>query len=246
MKDQLTEQNQFNTFDYRKAISIPEVMLRVELLDSRLKELRVQKSDRVLEVGIGSGDVTLMLADHFQEITCIDPDDETCRLVESRLLEEKARSGHFIRAKIEDASLEAKSFDHIILIGILEHLLDPVVALRLLSKALKPRGRVYICVNLANSLHRILGVEMGDIPHPKDLSPADIRLGHYRVYSLDQLREHVTESGMKIDFEDSFYVKPLPTSLLTPLPMELHRALNSMAKKFPEFASYVYLEATLP
>lgn len=234
----------FGTFDYTKVIAIPEVMLRVELLDARLKQLGVSRDERVLEVGVGSGDVTLMLTNHFDDLTCVDPDEGVCELVGSRLRMEVGKTARFLRHPIERAPLDGEYFDHVMLIGILEHLRDPVETLRLITQVMKPGGRVYICVNLANSLHRLLGVEMGQIGHPSELSPADIRLGHYRVYDVEQLREHVSRAAMKVVYDDLFYVKPLPTSMLTPLPLQVHRALNSLARRLPQYASYVYLEAT--
>lgn len=232
----------YPAFDYSKVQGIPEVVLRVELLRERLQHLSKGSQSQILEVGVGAGDVTLMLARHFEEVTCVDPDEENCDLVLKRLKEHGLHQVEFIRSKVQDAQLSPAGYYHIVLLGILEHLEDPVKVLHHLATCLQPGGYMYIIVNLANSLHRWLGVEMGLISHTEELSESDILYGHYRVYTRSLLREHVALAGLQVTYEQTFYLKPLPTSLLTPLPMEIHRGLYLLGQRFPEFASYMYME----
>ena len=232
-------------FDYSKIQGIPEVALRVELLRERLQYLSTGGQPRIiLEVGVGGGDVTLMLARHFEDVTCIEPDEENCRLVLRRLEEHSLRHVKFIRSKVEEAQLSTVGYDHILLQGVLEHLEDPAKVLHHLTMCLRSGGYMYISVNLANSLHRWLGVEMGLILRTEDLSESDVMLGHYRVYTPSMLRKHVAAAGLQVAYELPFYLKPLPTAMLTPLSMEIHRGLYLLGQRFPEFASYMYMEVT--
>lgn len=102
-------------FDYSKIQGIPEVTLRVELLRERMQYLSKGSQPRILEVGVGSGDVTLMLGRHFREITCIDSDEENCSFVMNRLKEFKLNHVEFICSKIEGAKLSKRGYNHIIL-----------------------------------------------------------------------------------------------------------------------------------
>ena len=238
----------FGQFDYSLIQGIPEVRIRIRRLQERL--LAKEGAARILEVGLGAGDVTLMLADTVRRkgrgsLTCVDLNPENLALAQTRLGADLAAQVTFCCAAIESAPLEGP-FDDIVLFGLLEHLEHPIPVLERLRTLLARDGSLHITVNLAQSLHRWLGVEMGQIPVVEALSENDIRLGHYRVYTLSQLRSHVLEAGLQIEREEPFYLKPLPTSMLTNLPMPLHEGLEKLGERFPEFASYVYLTARLP
>jgi len=219
------------------------VKLRVELLRERLDHLSCSGHLRILEVGLGSGDVTLLLARRFSDVTCIEPDQRTCELVLTRLETEHLGPVKLIRSPIEEAEFGQEGYHHIVMSGTLEHLKDPVTVLRRVIPHLQAGGVIHVLVNLAGSLHRRLGVTMGLISRVEELSESDVRLGHYRVYTIAELREHLKLGGLRVTHEQPFYLKPLPTSLLTPLPMEIHQGLDLLGRQFPEFASYVYVEA---
>jgi len=235
----------FGSFDYSLIQGIPEVRIRIRRLQERL--LAKSGEGRMLEVGLGAGDVTLMLSDTLRlrgkgSLTCVDLSEENIELARTRLGQERAAQVRFCCAPIETAPLDG-TFDDIVLLGLLEHLENPVPVLERLRSLLAPNGILHVTVNLAHSLHRLLGVEMGQISDVEALSANDVRLGHYRVYSLPQLRGHLQAAGLAILQEEPFYLKPLPTSMLTDLPMALHEGLEKLGERFPEFASYVYLTA---
>jgi ubiquinone/menaquinone biosynthesis C-methylase UbiE len=161
----------FNSFDYTSVQQIPEVMLRVELLKKRLECLKNKKIQNVLEVGVGSGDTTLMLAKEFKSVLCIDIDQATLNNAQLRIKKNGVSNVHFACGNIAEDLLLDQKYDHVFLIGILEHLDDPVKSLKLMSKYLTSQGIIYILVNLANSLHRWLGVAMGDIKEVSELLP---------------------------------------------------------------------------
>ena len=238
----------FGDFDYSLIQGIPEVRIRIRRLQERL--LAKTDAGRILEVGLGAGDVTVMLAELVRrkgrgQLTCVDVDPDNLALARSRIAEGSRDRVEFLCSRIEDASL-AGPFDDIVLLGLLEHLQDPVPVLARLRTLLATEGSLHITVNLAHSLHRWLGVEMGQIPTVEALADNDIRLGHYRVYDLPQLRSHLRAAGLAVAQEEPFYLKPLPTSMLTDLPLALHEGLEKLGERFPEFASYVYLRAGLP
>jgi 2-polyprenyl-3-methyl-5-hydroxy-6-metoxy-1,4-benzoquinol methylase len=233
-----------NSFDYETIQSLPETQLRLEVLGARLQFL-YDGSPRILEVGLGSGDVTLLLAGLSDNLTSVDNNQKQIDLVNRRLKGEGLSSVEIISSTIEDFPLSPEGYDGIVLLNMLEHLKDPVSVLKHLSGGLLPGGAIHVTVPLAGSLHRWLGVEMGMLSDIEELADSDIQYGHHRVYTPESLREHVTQAGLRIQFEQPLYLKPLPTASLTPLPMDLHKALDGLARRFPEFASYMYLEAAL-
>ena len=235
----------WSTYDYSVDYNIPEVAIRINLLSERLKEINAQFDAKVLEVGIGSGDVTLMLTKHFKTIDCIDSNKDNFSNISRRLGHFKDSKINFIHSKIEDANIENKKYDHIILLGILEHLKDPISILKKISENLDKDGRMYIVVNLANSLHRLMGIKMGMIKTTDELSESDYKLGHYRIYTLPTLRDHILSAGLNICYEQPFYLKPLPTQNLADLNFDMHKALDMLGREYPEFASYIYMESNL-
>ncbi len=228
-------------FDYSQVAGIPEVKLRADLLEDRLK-ISGSKA-RALEIGIGAGDITLLLARYFDELVCVDIDEDNCRFVSKQIKEYGLPMPHFICSPIEDVAHDLGCFDHIILLGVLEHLESPVEVLSMLRRNIQKGGSCHICVNLANSIHRWLGVEMGYISHTEQLSEQDYALGHKRVYTRSVLHQHIRQSGWRVSFEMPFYLKPLPTSMINSLPMEIHKGFFKLGQRFPEFASYIYIEA---
>lgn len=225
--------------DYTALHASHEVVLRVELLAERLAELKPSRSAQVAEIGLGSGDTTKFLASRFDNLICVD--------IEQQRLDEVAR---FIAPKsawmicADAATVEFKqSLDHVFLIGVIEHCPDGEAVLKNIRKQLKPKGRIHILVNNANSLHRHLGVAIGDIDDVLQLSKADIRLGHHRIYSINQLYAECSRAGLYVDYVDHHHIKPLPTSMMDALPIEISRGFLKMARQFPQFAAYTYLEA---
>ncbi len=233
----------WSTFDYSEIKGIPEVKIRIDLLLSRLRILSGNSQPQILEAGIGAGDVTCSLLKIFNNVVCLDADINNLDNVLKIVNEDNLTKPKIIHSTIEKAELVPGSFDHIILFGLLEHLEEPKYALKKTSRFLTDSGTIHIVVNLANSIHRLIGVKMGMIDNVEELSESDFNLGHYRIYSRDLLREHVQEAGLIISYEQPFYLKPLPTSKLSGLDFEVHKALDLLGREIPEYASYIYLEA---
>jgi SAM-dependent methyltransferase len=235
-------ENNWSSFDYSKIEDIAEVKIRMSILYKRLKEISINSDNKILEVGIGSGDITLMLLQQFLHIVSVDPDEENINLVVTRIKKLNLRSPRFVISKIEDADLGTEIFDKIILFGILEHLADPPKVLNKLALHLNKSGRIYIVVNLANSIHRLLGVKIGLIKNVDELSESDIVLGHYRIYNVELLKEHIKLANLKMVYELPFYLKPLPTRYMNNFPLSIHEGLDLLGRELKEFASYFYAE----
>jgi len=243
----MSSNDKFSDFDYSTIREIPEQTLRINLLERRLNQLLKKSSNSVLEVGLGSGEVSLMLSNKFDNVISIDSDAGICDATEKLFKEKNVENVNIIHSRIEDiehVDLKGTFFDHVILLNFLEHVEDPVLILKLISKRLCKSGIIHITVPLANSLHRLLAVEMGLIKSTTEIAESDKHFGHYRIYTHDLLRQHIEEAGFNINFEQSFYLKPLPTARLTPLPYEIHEGLFKMGQKLPDFASYIYIESS--
>ena len=233
-------------FDYAKSSGSVEIRLRLDFLATRLDaNLASITSPQLLEIGIGTGDCTTLLAARSGELTALDVDPMVCRRVTDRLRAAGLPTPRVICAAIEQHHFQGR-FHAIVLQNILEHIDDPVAMLRSLRDILEPKGRLYINVPLANSLHRLMGVELGMIERADAFAESDIRYGHRRVYTPDLMLGHVASAGLRTVFEMPYYLKPFSTAMLEGLSEAQHAALFELGRKLPALASYFYLESALP
>ncbi len=229
--------------DYPSHRTLHEVQYRVELLRDRFEALGVDRTIPVVDIGVGCGLTTQLLANQFDDLTCVD-------LSRARLAEMRAQVAPILPAALHgDAATVAlphHRFGHVFMIGLLEHCPDPEKVLANVKPSLVPGGRMHILVNNAGSLHRHLGVALGLIDDVRSLCEADLIQGHYRTYTPDQLLFQVEDAGFDIDHFDLHYMKPLPTRLMEKLSPEINRAFAELGRKFKQLSAYIYLEAVAP
>jgi SAM-dependent methyltransferase len=97
---------------------------------------------RILEAGCGIGAQTAILCRNHPEafFTSIDRSDESLEAARTRMRNEGLNNVAFQQADIFDLPFDEASFDHVFVCFVLEHLADPVEALRRLVRVLRPGG----------------------------------------------------------------------------------------------------------
>lgn len=115
----------------------------VELLHA---DTAYQAQSRVLEAGCGVGSQTVTLAINSPQalITSIDISDSSIAEAERRVAEAGLSNVQFEHTDIFNLPFELDSFDHIFVCFVLEHLSEPVEALKRLKKHLKPGGTITV------------------------------------------------------------------------------------------------------
>jgi SAM-dependent methyltransferase len=100
----------------------------------------------VLEAGCGVGAQTIFLAKNSPDaqITSIDISEDSLQYAKSFIEKEGIKNVGFQHADIMDLPFEKESFDHIFICFVLEHLKDPVKALKELKKYLKTGGTITV------------------------------------------------------------------------------------------------------
>jgi SAM-dependent methyltransferase len=229
------------TFDYQNIENNPETIMRKDLLIERYQKI-LKNNPNFLEVGLGAGEMSIMVPEKYGSLTAIDNEIKNCNYLKKNIEKYNLPNANIICRNIEDVELPYSQYDNILLMNTLEHLKDPIRVLEKLALSLKDDGYMHISVNLAHSIHRLLGVKLGIISNIEELSESDIRYGHYRIYTPDLLRKHVSDAGLKVVYEQFMYLKPFPTSMLGSLSSDQHKALGFLGSDFPEFASYIYME----
>lgn len=101
---------------------------------------------KVLEAGCGVGAQTAIIAKNSPDasITSIDISKESLNAAKNLIEKEGIKNVQLKQADIMELPFEKESFDHIFICFVLEHLLDPVIALKELKKYLKKGGSITV------------------------------------------------------------------------------------------------------
>ncbi|MCC7551504.1 MAG: methyltransferase domain-containing protein [Methanobacterium sp.] len=100
----------------------------------------------VLEAGCGVGAQTITLARNspHAEITSVDISEPSLNHAKTLISNEGISNVHFQIADIMDLPFEDETFDHVFICFVLEHLSDPVKALKSLKRVLKKGGSITV------------------------------------------------------------------------------------------------------
>lgn len=108
-------------------------------------DMRLSAGARVLEAGCGIGAQTphLLAAGTGVQVAAVDADAGSLRRAREGLRDHPGRSQvEFVRADLFDPPFAAGTFDHVFVCFVLEHLAEPVRALRGLRRLLRPGGAI--------------------------------------------------------------------------------------------------------
>ena len=138
----------------------------------------------VLEIGAGMGNLSRQLARGRQRYIASDIDFEHLSRLETRMrhyLNVETRACDL--SKSSDFEALAEAVDTVICLNVLEHVEDDLESLRNIYRALSPRGRAIVLVPCGQEIYGQL----------------DVILGHYRRYSISQLRNRFEQAGFAVE-----------------------------------------------
>ncbi len=196
------------------------------------------RGPRCLELGPAEGVASMMLAEHFADLTLVDGAERLCIDLRQRLPQASV-----VCAAFEEFTPQ-RPFDTILLGHVLEHVAEPAAILRRARGWLAPDGVLCAAVPNANSLHRQAAVLMGLLPAVDALNDADRRHGHRRVYDWPGFRADVAAAGLTIRVAGGYWLKPLANAQIeanwTP---EMIAAYMRLGEQFPDVAAVIYVIA---
>lgn len=185
----------------------------------------------LLEVGSWKNVMTRELMAYFTDITCVDPE-----------FEPEIPSVNFYKTTIEKAKLPEK-YDNVVMVHTLEHIKNPITALKNIKKYLK--GRLLLACPNAYAPSRQIAVHMGLIEHCTAVTKDEQKHGHYRTYTLDAMEADVKKAGLKVIHRGGVFFKPMANfqldqagSILSPEYME---GCYQLGKKYPDLCSSIFL-----
>jgi 2-polyprenyl-3-methyl-5-hydroxy-6-metoxy-1,4-benzoquinol methylase len=133
----------------------------------------LRPADVVLDAGCGHGEIAARLRRHCARVVGVDYDAHAVALARERFPGVEFHHGDAAEWATEER------FEAIVHLHTLEHLPDPIAALRHLRTLLKPRGR--------------LAVEV-----PLLLRPGIVNPHHEREYTVERLRDELAAAGLAI------------------------------------------------
>jgi len=142
--------DRMNPFDYvhgRSAIEETRLFDQANTLSDLLhRGTRYPAGSRVLEAGCGVGAQTIILAKNSPKahFTSVDISQESLERAEAWITQEKIPNVTFEIGDIYNLKYKDKHFDHIFVCFVLEHLEDPLGALRGLKSLLVPGGTMTV------------------------------------------------------------------------------------------------------
>lgn len=153
-----------------------------------------------LEMGPATGYMTGLLVNSFTSVTVVEGSITLLNQIP------KYDNLKKVNCLFEEFNPTEK-FDTIIINHVLEHLEDPVSVLKKVYNWLNVDGVCIVGVPNAKSFHRLAAVKMGILNSEYDLNNRDYELGHYRVYDLNMLRNHMSQANFQISFESGVFLK---------------------------------------
>ena len=186
------------------------------------------KGKDVLQMGLGNG----MIAKYLDKIVL----KQTIIEGSSKILEKfsfKSNKTDFINTFFENYKSENK-YDVILANHVLEHVDSPSKVLNYIKLFLKDEGKVFITVPNANSLHRLIGVEMGLLSNKYQLNSSDIKAGHQRVYDFKSLKDDIKKAGLRIRDSGGYNLKMVSLSQMKDWPQQLLDAVFTISQSMPK------------
>lgn len=199
----------------------------------------VKTYNSVLEIGLGNGFFTKMLAEKFDNVIAVDGSQITIDNVGKELLE--FNNIEYICSYIENLKLD-KKMNNIVMSHILEHLEEPVDALKNVKKLMNKDTVLYISVPNAMSINRQVAVKMGYLSDVTELNESDIKLDHKIVYKPENFKQTIQNAGLEIiEFGGSMF-KPLTNKQIeNDWTSEMIEGFMKLGDDYPELCAEIYL-----
>jgi 2-polyprenyl-3-methyl-5-hydroxy-6-metoxy-1,4-benzoquinol methylase len=192
------------------------------------------KGKTLLEIGPADGAMTKLLAPRFSHISLIEPSEKYAKLLR------KEFPGATIHRTFLEQFSPTQTYDTIIMAHVLEHVDQPVTALKKLTISMNASSRLIIIVPNAQSLHRHLGVAMGLLKTVYSLNAYDKKLGHKRVYDHTQLHNDIHSAGLRCIRDGGIMMKLLSNAQMESWNPRIIRGLFSIGKTFPDICAELY------
>ncbi|NQV23426.1 MAG: class I SAM-dependent methyltransferase [Rhodopirellula sp.] len=211
--------------------------------------LQRKKSKRILEIGCGLKSIAAEY-DNFDELIIVEPSQVFCDSasidLQSRRQLDRCTFYSGLFEEVVDQVLPRR-FDMILISGLLHEVNHPDEILKHVRKCCNEHTIVHVNVPNADSLHRLLAVEMGLIESPEAISTLQEKLQQQRTFNLKTLKILCEDCGFKTDESGSYFPKYftheqmhelMRTGILTP---QILDGIFQMSKHIPSYGSEIFV-----
>ncbi len=211
---------------YRASVPYSNNMLRA----------RMAGGGRLLDIGGAANPARAnALADLFSEVVVVDCARPGAPLQSNVRLQQ---------CRVEDIGPEIGRFEHILMSNILEHVADPLAALRIAASALKASGSLHILSPNCESLNRRIGVRMGILKDVREITPGEKAMGHLHALTVAEVKAMISRAGLLLRECEGVFLKPLPTPDMILWPAPRIKAFFDVAAEVPpDLCHEVYFRA---
>ncbi|HHH44289.1 MAG TPA: class I SAM-dependent methyltransferase [Gammaproteobacteria bacterium] len=194
-----------------------------------------------LEMGPAEGVMTRHLVEAGYPLTVVEASGRFCNDLKAR------HPGiHVVQSLFETFS-PAQKFTNIILGHVLEHVENPAAILARVKEWLAEDGRILAAVPNSRSLHRQVGVLLGQLPIESALNEADLQHGHRRVYDPESFRHEFMVAGLDIRVFGGYWLKPVSNAQIEEhWTREMISAFMQLGERYPDIAAEIYVIAGNP
>jgi len=199
------------------------------------KVIQTINATKILDVGCGNGQFTkvLTIENPLLQLVCLEPNQKYVSEARKNLT---GKNVAVIESSFEDFQTK-QTWDLCMFNGVLEHMNNPIEALRKASTFAK---YTFVIVPNAQSLHRIIGVELGLIPDIKYLAEADLKVGHKRYYDPSLLFSHFRKANLKIVDAGGICLKPLSNQQMLNWSQSTFDLLHELGLKLPFYCAEIW------
>jgi 2-polyprenyl-3-methyl-5-hydroxy-6-metoxy-1,4-benzoquinol methylase len=157
-----------------------------------------------LELGCSDGYMTELLAARLDHLDVVDGSSSFLEVARKRNI-----SNVTYNLALFEEYESVNKYDYVFASFILEHVLDPLLVLRMIRLVLKPGGLVFLTVPNARALSRQMAMHMNLIDDLKALTQNDLMHGHRRVYDRVSFNSDLRQAGLKTVMECGLMLKIL-------------------------------------
>ena len=205
--------------------------------------VNAKNHSNVLELGLGDGTTTKILANYFENVTTL---DGSINLIKSFQSKFDYKNVKLVETFFEEYKSN-NQFDNIVMCNVLEHVYNPDFIIEYYKKYLKKGGKIFLSVPSAKSLNRRIGSFAGLLRDIYAFQEQDYKLGHRRYFCKDTFLSLLKKHNLKIENVEGVNLKIVTTSQMQQLNFseKVYEALLKVGQNFPDLCTMVFVEATI-
>lgn len=182
---------------------------KYQVIFRRKKVLEILKKyspQKILEIGCGMEPLFQYIDWPITDYTIVEP--STIFIENAKKMVNKEYF-HFMNCEYKATNeLKDHRFQFIICSSLLHEVEEPVSLLKEIMSTCNENTIVHINVPNANSMHRLLAVEMGIVKNTHEMSEKNKILQQNSVFDMSSLSDMVENVGFKVIDQGSYFIKP--------------------------------------